>query len=322
MAASPVQPHDLEVADLRLFRGSDLASLLEEQCARWDKEFHWDFHPSRDLIQRYVDMRNLYGYALMKHGRPIGYSFYIQEDRKALIGDLFISAEHRSEQAERFLFHNIVKSAVMCPGVRRIEGQLLALSFDPADEIIYGRGLRVFERQFMFWLDVAQSLEPRLTLPHLQYLAWSDHHLEGAARLIAGAYHNHVDSLINDQYRSYSGARRFLYNTSQHPGCGLFFRPAALVASCATSGELCGVCLGSLVKDNIGHITQLCVAPHLSGQGIGYELLRRAIGSFRDHGCEGVSLTVTGVNEGAINLYERMGFRTIRKFNAFVWEAS
>ena len=322
MAASPVRPHDLEVEDLRLFRGSDLAGLLEEQSARWDKEFHWDFRPSRDLIQRYVDMRNLYGHALMKHGRPIGYSFYIQEDRKALIGDLFISTEHRSEAAERFLFHSIVKSAVTCPGVRRIEGQLLTLSFNPAHEIIYGRRLQVFERYFMYRMDGAQALEPRPTLPYLQYLPWSDRHLEGAAHLIARVYNNHIDSRINDQYQSFSGARRFLYNTSQHPGCGLFFRPAALVASYPASDELCGVCLGSLVKDNVGHITQLCVAPHLGGQGIGYELLRRSIGSFRNHGCEGVSLTVTGANQGAINLYERAGFRTIRKFNAFVWQAS
>ena len=164
------------MADLRLFRGSDMAELLDQQSARWDKEFHWDFSPSRDLIQRYIDMRNLYGYALMKHGRPIGYSFYIQEDRKALIGDLFISNEHRTEQAECFLFQSIVKSAVMCPGVHRIEGQLLGLSFNPVDEVIYGRGLQVFERHFMFWEDDTQPLEPRLTLPHLQYLHWSDHH--------------------------------------------------------------------------------------------------------------------------------------------------
>ena len=51
-------------------------------------------------------------------------------------------------------------------------------------------------------------------------------------------------------------------------------------------------------------------------------LLRRSVGAFRDHGCKGVSLTVTGVNQGAISLYERIGFRTIRKFNAFVWETS
>ena len=322
MAAAPVRPHDLEVADLRLFRGRDLAGLLEEQSARWDKELHWNFSPSRDLILRYIDMRNLYGYALMKHGHPVGYSFYIQEDRKALIGDLFIAEQHRSSEAERFLFHSIVMSAVTCPGVRRVEGQLLALSFDPAHETVYGRCLQVFERQFMFWKVGAQPLEARPTLPYLQYEHWSDRHLEGAAHLIARAYGSHIDSRINDQYRSYSGARRFLYNTSQHPGCGLFFRRAALVASYPASDELCGLCLGSLVKDNIGHITQLCVAPHLGGQGIGYELLRRSIESFHNHGCEGVSLTVTGVNQGAIRLYERVGFRTIRKFNAFVWEAS
>lgn len=321
MATAPLQPRDFEVADLRLFRGEDLDPLLDEQKELWARDLRWDFSSSKDLVQRYLDMRSLYGFALMQNGRPIGYTFFIQEDRKALVGDLYIAAGHRSEEAERFLFHNIVKTAVTHPGVRRVEGQLLALSIRPADETIYGRRLECFDRHFMLAGEIDRDWEPRETLPYLQYLSWDDHHLEGAARLIARAYQGHVDSRINDQYRSYAGARRFLYNTSQHPGCGLFFRRAAVVAVYPASGEVCGVSLGSLVQEKVGHITQLCVAPHLGGQGIGYELLRRSLRSFRNHGCEAVSLTVTGENAGARKLYERLGFRTIRRFSAFVWEA-
>ena len=36
-------------------------------------------------------------------------------------------------------------------------------------------------------------------------------------------------------------------------------------------------------------------------------------------GFEEVSLTVTGMNVGAVRLYERLGFETFRGFGAFVW---
>ena len=59
---------------------------------------------------------------------------------------------------------------------------------------------------------------------------WSDHYQDAAAQLIAAAYTGHVDSRINDQYRTSGGARRFLYNIVQYPGCGAFYRPASFAA--------------------------------------------------------------------------------------------
>jgi ribosomal protein S18 acetylase RimI-like enzyme len=69
-----------------------------------------------------------------------------------------------------------------------------------------------------------------------------------------------------------------------------------------------------------GHITQICVAPEVRGTGLGYEVLRRSLMTLQEHGCRKVSLTVTAANREAVDLYERMGFRTTRKFHAFVWE--
>jgi hypothetical protein len=60
---------------------------------------------------------------------------------------------------------------------------------------------------------------------------WSDQHQDATAHLIAAAYQGHVDSSINDQYRTViAGARRFLHNIVQYPGCGAFFRPASFAA--------------------------------------------------------------------------------------------
>jgi ribosomal protein S18 acetylase RimI-like enzyme len=321
MAASLVQPADYRVVDLREFRADDLKALLDEQTAYWNTSFLWDFIPSRDVIRRFLDSRSLYGLALVREGRPIGYSYFVPEDRKGLVGDLFVTSVHRSQQAERFLLHNIIKNAAVFPGVRRIEGQLLALACSPDDETIFGRPLAVFERSFMV-LDQLEGQSVERQVPTaIRFQNWSDAYLDSAADLIAVSYLDHVDSRINDQYRSYAGARRFIYNTTQHPGCGVFFRQAAMIAIDPLSERLCGLCLGSLVQPTVGHITQLSVAPEARGRGVGFELLRRSMEAFRAHGCSAVSLTVTSSNRSAIELYHQVGFQTARKFSAFVWEA-
>jgi ribosomal protein S18 acetylase RimI-like enzyme len=80
------------------------------------------------------------------------------------------------------------------------------------------------------------------------------------------------------------------------------------------------VSLASLVAPDCGHITQICVAPEVQGTGVGYELLRQSLTTLRDVRCRAASLTVTAANTQAVALYERVGFETIRRFSAFVWE--
>ena len=85
---------------------------------------------------------------------------------------------------------------------------------------------------------------------------WADRYQEDAAHVISAAYRGHVDSEINDQYRTIPGARRFLTNIVKYPGCGRFSPAASVVAVDEGSGRVCGVCLASLVSANSGHVTQ------------------------------------------------------------------
>ncbi len=321
MAASPVQPADLQLVDLREISAAAIEPILAEQSAHWRDHFRWDFAPARDIILRYVRMRNLYGYALFSCDSPVGYSYFIHEANKALLGESFVSASHRSEPAERHLLTQTLRAAAVFPGVRRIEGQLLALGFDPAGDSIYGRKLAVYARNFM----LADDLDAISSVPEdgasFEFRQWTDRDLEPAAELIRRAYDGHVDSFINDQYRTSTGARRFLYNSTQHPGCGIFFRQGARAAFDRLTGEMAGLCLGSLVQSRVAHVTQLCVGPNYRGRGLGRQLLSRASKEYRRHGCNAASLTVTASNEGAIRLYKSMGFRTIHRFPAIVWEA-
>lgn len=311
-----------ELVDLRHLRSVDLDPLLEEEIRNWRASLDWDFRKSAELVRRFVDMRALHGAALMEDSQVVGYSYYVQEDYKGLIGDLYVRGEDHSPALEQRLLESVVGALVHTPHVRRIESQLMMAAPRASHLLPVAHHGSTYERNFMM-LDFERRLPPGAAARPLRqplFLEhWSDHYQEPAAQLIAAAYDGHVDSQINDQYRSASGARRFLFNIVQYPGCGTFFRQGSFAAFDARS-RICGICLVSIVSPDCGHITQICIAPAVRGKGVGYELLRHSLGALHNHGCRRVSLTVTASNRDAVRLYENIGFETIRKFSAQVWE--
>ncbi len=321
MAAAKAPIGDLVLTDLRELEGADLTRLLEIQGREWSRRFHWDFSPTAAIIQRLLDARNLHGYALSLAGRPVGYSYFIYEDGKALVGDLFLEEGFREQPLERWLLDETIKAAALYPGVRRVEGQALGLSYELEQQRLFSRPIGVTPRLFMV-LDDLESLAAAAAglREGLRFGAWDDADLEPTAQLIADSYGGHVDSVINDQYRSVAGARRFLVNTTQHTGCGIFLRRASVVARRGIFRAVAGVCLASRVDHYAGHITQICVSPLFRGRGVGREMLLRSLGGLARQGCELATLTVTASNQAAVGLYEDFGFRILRRFSAFIWE--
>ncbi len=309
-----------ELIELRDLRSPDLKDLLDEEIETWRSTLEWDFHASARLVERFVDQRALNGYALGAHRRIFGYSYFVHDEHKGLIGDLYIRRARRTPEHEQQLLTAVVEALMGTPYVRRIETQLMMLG--PGHESIPGsRFLKTFNRNFMrLGLKQAELLRPGSPSARIHLSPWEDWHQESSAYLIPEAYRGHIDSSINDQYDTVSGARRFLYNIVQYPGCGTFFKPASYVALDRETGKLCGLSLSSLVAPETGHITQICVAASHRGMGIGYELLRQSLLGLHKAGCRSATLTVTDANREAVGLYERVGFETIRRFRAFVWE--
>lgn len=297
----------------------DLDPLLQEEIATWREELDWDFEKSADLVRRFVELRALSGNALVEHGEVTGYSYHVLEENKGLIGDLYVRRPFRTADREDWLLEAALDQMIDSPNAFRVECQLMMLSPGSHDRP-YREARASFERNFMH-LDLRRAAlgEGRIRRP-IFIERWSDHYQDAAANLIATAYSGHIDSRINDQYRSVAGARRFLYNIVQYPGCGTFYRAASYAAFEVPSGRLCGVSLASLVAPDCGHITQICVSDAVRGAGVGYELLRRSLTTLRDAGCRFASLTVTAANSAAVKVYERVGFETRRRFSAYVWE--
>lgn len=336
-----------ELIDLWQMRAEDLEPIFQEEIRAWRRELRWDFQASADLVRRFVDVRVLNGYALRMGGEPAGYIYFVSEEQKGLIGDLFVRQQFRTADAENALLAAVIGHLTGTRKVRRIESQLMMARTLGQRPLPGAKFARAFQRNFMMIdpraaqrLPVRQAgaskpgaerqfqrqeLTPapgvtRELGEKVAFEQWTEGREDETAQLIVAAYRGHIDSEINDQYRTPAGARRFLRNIVQYPGCGTFFQPASWAATGSETGELYGASLTSLVASDVGHITQICVTPGAQGTGVGYELLRRSLAALAERGAQSASLTVTAKNEGAVRLYERMGFELVKQFPALVWE--
>ena len=322
-AASEPIAQSPRIVDLRHLGPRELDVLLLEETVEWQERLDWDFAPSADLIRQFMTTRALNGCALVDRGEAIGYAYTVLEDRKGLIGDLYVrsgwrSVRHRTTtfprpagRAGRHAPWSSGWKASSCWWSRRPCWRCGASARRsgfraPAYEAGPDRGAGMPRR-----LEAAGRF-------HIE--TWADHLQESAANAIALAYNGHIDSQINDQYRSLAGARRFLYNIVQFPGCGIFYKPGSFIAFDTRTGWVAGIVLVSFVSPEVGHITQLCVTPQARGAGLGYELLRQAVAGLRSHGAKRISLTVTSANIEAIHLYRRCSFEEVRRFFAYVWD--
>lgn len=311
----------VSLIDLRDLQPEHLAPLLEEEIDAWRRNLDWDFHASADLVRRFLQVRGLNGFALLEGSGPntrvAGYSYYVVEDGKGLIGDFYVRESSRNLANENRLMEAVLDAMWKTP-VRRVEAQLMMLSAYGNRPAPFPSWFHQYPRHF---LQAPLSGNPLKAAPQpgIAFVPWTNQLGEEAARLIACSYQGHIDGRINDQYRSVGGALRFLSNIVQFPGCGMFFPPASFGAR-DREGNLCGMSLASMVAPDVGHITQVCVAPAQRGRRLGYELLRRNMEALAANGCRSVTLTVTAANETALRLYQGMGFHPRRDFAAFVWD--
>lgn len=315
----------MEIIDLRHFTSADLRPLLEEESAAWAKLLSWDYSSSAEMILRYVDARILPGYAAVERGRVLGYSFFVYEGSKGVIGDLFVASESINggeHLIEKRLVTHVVETLQQSPGVHRIEAQLLIHQTGSVALPFESQGFKRFPRLFMTLpLKNGNGKNGQLNIPAgFEIRRWTEQDYNTAAALINECYRDHVDSEINDQYRTTQGALRFLNNIVRFPGCGFFDNNASFVACERSTNAIVGVILCSRVRGDVGHITQVCVLPKFRGSHLGWALMEASTQELKRRNFQMLSLTVTQANAGAVELYKRLGFSISRVFDAFVWE--
>jgi ribosomal protein S18 acetylase RimI-like enzyme len=313
----------VEILDLRHFSSADLRPLLDDETSVWSRLLSWDYSSSADMILRYVEAKILPGYAAIERGRLFGYAFFVYEGSKGVIGDLFVANGGRlpePHEVEMRLLRHVIETLQQSPGIHRVEAQLLIHDAGLLAQPFVEQGFRRHPRLFMTQpLNVPPRPAPSI-FPDFEIRRWSDNDYQGAAAVITAAYRGHVDSQINDQYRTLSGSLRFLNNIVRFPGCGVFDAESSYVVLHKPTRHMAGLILCSRVRHDVGHVTQVCVLPEFRSRGIGEALLANTAILLRKRGFSMLSLTVTEANSRAVELYERLGFEKKRIFDAFVWE--
>src|SRR5436305_10826137 len=202
----------VEILDLRHFSSADLRPLLDEETRLWSRLLSWDYRGSAEMILRYVDAKILPGYAAIERGRIFGYSFFVYEGSKGVIGDLFVGAingvraENGAHAIEVRLLTHVIETLQRSPGIHRVEAQLLVHETGSVARPFLDEGFRRYPRLFMSLPLHAAADRPRAGLDEVEIRPWTEQDYHGAASVITASYRGHIDSEINDQYRTMSGS--------------------------------------------------------------------------------------------------------------------
>ncbi|MGH9493514.1 MAG: GNAT family N-acetyltransferase [Candidatus Sulfotelmatobacter sp.] len=301
----------------------DLRPLLEDETQLWSRLLSWDYSSSAEMILRYVDAKILPGYAAVDRGRVFGYSFFVYEGSKGVIGDLYVTNGNRlpdARQVEVRLLTHVIETLQQSPGIHRVEAQLLAHDANAVSRPFIETGFQRHPRLFMV-LPFGSSEAKRIAIhPDVEVRPWVEADYQASAAVITASYRGHVDAQINDQYHTLSGSLRFLNNIVRFPGCGIFDADSSFVATDRKTKGLIGLILCSRVRSDVGHVTQVCVLPEYRSRGIGEMLIASTETNLRKRNFNALSLTVTEANSKAVVLYRKLKFDSKRVFDAFVWE--
>jgi ribosomal protein S18 acetylase RimI-like enzyme len=318
-------PQQIEILDLRHFSAKQLRPLLDQAATLWQRRLRWDYRSSTDLLLQYLDSRILPGFVALHRGRICGYTFCVYEGHKAVIGDLFAAVENPAPLAVcHTLARHLLETLDASPDIDRIEAQLLLFDsgiltpvFAQSSVQHKGAAFKVFPRLFLEY-ELAPPLPAAQIPTDLDLLPWHTNFYQPTAELILAAYAGHIDSTINDQYRTLAGSLRFLHNIVRFPGCGVFDPKSSWILRDRRSNALAAVILCSRVAPDVAHVTQLCVAPSFRRRRLGKLILDACMQYMPSRRYRALTLTVSEANKDALHLYNATGFTTRHRFDALV----
>lgn len=186
-----------------------------------------------------------------------------------------------------------------------------ALAF-PLQKRVAAVGLTYFKR-FRMEIDLTGRVlrGPDLAADY-QLLAWDEALLEVHAETKYHSFKSEIDANVFPCLGDWAGCHRLMHEIRGKQG----FLPEAtwLVTRDAGDGttEYCGTIQGIRDYAGLGAIQNLGVTPEHRGRQLGTCLLVKALQGFRSAGIRRAFLEVTAQNEGAIRLYQRLGFTKAR----------
>ena len=146
-----------------------------------------------------------------------------------------------------------------------------------------------------------------------QFLPWDAGLTDAFAEAKFLSFRNEIDANVFPCLGNLAGCRRLMGEITRKPG----FLPGTtwLIAFSPPQGgktEYCGTIQGIRDRAGLGSIQNVGITPPHRDRGLGTCLLYHSLRGFREAGLRKVYLEVTAENVGAIRLYQRLGFDTVK----------
>jgi GNAT superfamily N-acetyltransferase len=169
-------------------------------------------------------------------------------------------------------------------------------------------------KRFRMEIDLTgRLLAPPAPPEGYRLVAWDDSLLEAHAEAKYHSFREEIDANVFPCLGDWTGCHRLMHEIRNKQG----FLPGAtwLLGYDAVDGrglEHCGTVQGIRDYAGLGAIQNLGVTPEHRGRQLGTCLLVKALEGFQKAGLRRAFLEVTAQNEGAIRLYQRLGFSKAR----------
>ncbi len=309
---------DLKYLPISRLDEAFLSPLMEEEEKAWMSDLGWDYGNIRQILAFFIKQKQLPGYVALNSQKAIGYTYFLINQMRGIIGALYASNWDQSQEAVEQLLSLAISSLKDSPSVRRIESQIMPFHNLNISDTFAEHGFHCFPRCY---LDL--NLDDMLTNSDLyssyNILPWRNGDLESAAEMTAASYRNQIDAEICEDYRTKPGCRSYLRSLLENPGCGSFMPEASFIGM-DRQGSICGFLVSNRISAHVAMIPQIAVHPSHQKRGLGRCLIHCSLKKLKSSGFHSVSLMVSKENQRAFHWYQKLGFRIRKEFGAYVWQ--
>jgi ribosomal protein S18 acetylase RimI-like enzyme len=291
---------------------------MDEEEKVWMSDLGWDYSPIRQILASFIKQKLLPGYVAVADGEAIGYTYFLVNQTKGIIGALYVNKAAHAQEAVEELLSLTISCLKDSQSIKRVEAQIMPFHEVNLTAPFTRYGFSCTSRYYLE-LDLGNHRRKTELPSAIRIIPWDSSCLERLAEMTQLSYREQTDSEICEDYRTRTGCESYLRSLVENPGCGVFM-PEASFIGLDWQGDPAGFLICCRISNGAAIIPQIAVHPSSQGQRLGNILMNCTFGQIKALGFRTVSLTVTKKNRRAFEWYQRLGFKIRKEFGAYVWE--
>jgi ribosomal protein S18 acetylase RimI-like enzyme len=286
---------------------SELTRLFDEEAAMWAKDLRWSFAPTRGRLEAALDEGTLQGLVAKDDLGACAYATYAFDCGHGVVGSVFASARARRQGTEERLVQGILNRLQnLRPNI--IDCQTLFSSEPSLRAPFFARGFESAARVYMTieradWL--AARRKPLSPSPRTKPTHRTD--LKALTRLIYAAHLETHRKDASSSFDSLDSCERILRQIVLDEVCGPFDSLGSRRVE--ANGRIIAASLLTWPLPDVAHISEVATDPAHRREGLARHCLAESLADAFERGqASSATLSVTASNQGALALYESMGF--------------